>query len=93
MMNKKWTGVVAYLSWIGLVLAFVLGDRTGAKVHLNQALVLNLAGLVMNLLAWILPILGILTWVVFILWVMALVGAILEQEKKVPLLGEIVILK
>jgi uncharacterized membrane protein len=93
MMNKKWTGVVAYLSWIGLVLAFVLGDRTGAKVHLNQALVLNLAGLVMNLLAWILPILSILTWVVFILWVMALVGAILEQEKKVPLLGEIVILK
>ena len=86
MMNKKWTGVVAYLSWIGLVLAFVLGDRTGAKFHLNQALVLNL-------LAWILPILGILTWVVFILWVMALVGAILEQEKKVPLLGEIVILK
>jgi uncharacterized membrane protein len=93
MMNKKWTGVVAYLSWIGLVLAFVLGDRKGAKFHLNQALVLNLAGLVMNLLAWILPILSILTWVVFILWVMALVGAILEQEKKVPLLGEIVILK
>jgi uncharacterized membrane protein len=93
MLNKKWTGVVAYLSWIGLVLAFVLGDRKGAKFHLNQALVLNLAGLVMNLLAWILPILGILTWVVFILWVMALVGAILEQEKKVPLLGEIVILK
>lgn len=93
MLNKKWTGVVAYLSWIGLVLAFVLGDRRGAKFHLNQALVLNLAGLVMNLLAWILPILSILTWVVFILWVMALVGAILEQEKKVPLLGEIVILK
>ena len=93
MLNKKWTGVVAYLSWIGLVLAFVLGDRTGAKFHLNQALVLNLAGLVMNLLAWILPIRGILTWVVFILWVMALVGAILEQEEKVPLLGEVVILK
>ncbi len=92
-MNKKWTGIVAYLSWIGLVLAFVLGDRKGAKFHLNQALVLNLAGLAMNLVAWIVPILGILAWVIFILWAIALVGAILEQEKKVPLLGDIVILK
>ena len=42
-MDAKTTGIVAYITWIGLVLAFVLGDREGAKFHLNQALVI-LAG-------------------------------------------------
>ena len=44
-MDAKTTGIVAYITWIGLVLAFVLGDREGAKFHLNQALVIWLAGL------------------------------------------------
>ena len=37
-MDAKTTGIVAYITWIGLVLAFVLGDREGAKFHLNQYL-------------------------------------------------------
>lgn len=37
-MDKKTTGIVAYLTWIGLVIAFVAGDKEGAKFHLNQAL-------------------------------------------------------
>ena len=44
-MDAKTTGIVAYITWIGLVIAFVLGDREGAKFHLNQALVIWLAGL------------------------------------------------
>ena len=40
-MDAKTTGIVAYITWIGLVIAFVLGDREGAKFHLNQALVIN----------------------------------------------------
>ena len=43
-MDAKTTGIVAYITWIGLVIAFVLGDREGAKFHLNQALVIWLAG-------------------------------------------------
>jgi len=30
-MDKKTTGIVAYLTWIGLVIAFVAGDKEGAK--------------------------------------------------------------
>ena len=30
-MDAKTTGIVAYITWIGLVIAFVLGDREGAK--------------------------------------------------------------
>ena len=41
-MDAKTTGIVAYITWIGLVIAFVLGDREVAKFHLNQALVVSL---------------------------------------------------
>ena len=41
-MDKKVTGIVAYLSWIGLIIAFCAGDKEGAKFHLNQALVIFL---------------------------------------------------
>ena len=39
-MNKRTTDIVAYLTWIGLMVAFVAGDRHRSKFHLNQALVL-----------------------------------------------------
>ena len=39
-MNKRTTDIVAYLTWIGLIVAFVAGDRYRSKFHLNQALVL-----------------------------------------------------
>ena len=45
MMDSKTTGIVAYITWIGLLVALVAGDREGAKFHLNQALVIWLAGL------------------------------------------------
>ena len=43
MMDSKTTGIVAYITWIGLLVALVAGDREGAKFHLNQALVIWLA--------------------------------------------------
>ena len=64
-MDAKTTGIVAYITWIGLVIAFVLGDREGAKFHLNQALVI---------------------WMGFI-------TAVNGEEKAVPLLGQIRLLK
>ena len=40
-MNKKTTDIVAYLTWIGLVVAVLAGDRRNSRFHLNQALVLT----------------------------------------------------
>ena len=96
-MNKKITSVVAYLTWIGLIIAFVAGDKDGAKFHLNQALVIWLAGIILGLVA-VIPILG---WIVglvgsiflFVCWIMGLVYAIQEQEKEVPILGKFKLLK
>lgn len=92
-MDKKVTGIVAYLTWVGLILAFVLGDQKGAKFHLNQSLVLNLCSLVIGILSSIIGILGILNVVILILWIIGFVGAIQGKEKAVPLLGGIVLLK
>ena len=39
-MNKKTTGIIAYITWIGWIVAFCAGDKEGAKFHLNQALVI-----------------------------------------------------
>ena len=44
-MDKKMTGIVAYITLIGLILAFCIGDKEGAKFHINQALVVTLFGL------------------------------------------------
>ncbi len=84
-MNKKVTGIVAYLTWIGLIIAFIMGDREGAKFHLNQALVI----LLFSLLGMI-PLVGwIWSFFIFICWLIGLIAAIQDVEKPVPLLGRI----
>lgn len=92
-MDKKVTGIVAYITLIGWAIAYLVGDKEGAKFHLNQALVLALAELLLGIIAEIVPILGILGIVVFVLWVMGIVAAIQGKEKAVPLLGGNVLLK
>ena len=88
-MDTKTTSIVAYITWIGLLIAFCAGDREGAKFHLKQALVIFLFGL----LVWI-PCIGWI-WSIFMLvcWVMGLIAAINQEEKPVPLIGQIQLLK
>lgn len=88
-MDKKVTGIVAYLPWIGLIIAFCAGDKEGAKFHINQALVIFLFSLLscIPLIGWI--------WGIFMVvcWVMGLIYAIQEEEKEVPVIGKIRIIK
>ena len=71
------------------MIAFVAGDKEGAKFHLNQALVI----LLFSLLS-VIPCIGWL-WGIFMIvcWVMGLIAAINEEEKPVQLLGGIKLLK
>ena len=96
-MNKKVTGIVAYLTVIGLIIAFVAGDREGAKFHLNQALVLWIVGVIGGILGYI-PLIGTIITVVFsifclVCWILGLIHAIQEEEKPLPLIGSIQLLK
>ncbi len=88
-MDAKTTSIVAYLTWIGLLIAVLAGDKEGAKFHVNQALVI----LLFSLLS-IIPCIG-WVWGIFMVvcWVMGLIAAINQEEKEVPLIGKISIIK
>ena len=88
-MDAKTTSIVAYLTWIGLLIAVLAGDKEGAKFHVNQALVI----LLFSLLS-IIPCIG-WVWRIFMVvcWVMGLIAAINQEEKEVPLIGKIRIIK
>ena len=88
-MDAKTTSIVAYLSLIGLIIAFAAGDKEGAKFHLNQALVITLFSLL-----GVIPIIGTL-WSIFMIvcWILGLIAAINQEEKRVPLIGNIQIIK
>ena len=93
MMNKRTTDVVAYLTWVGLIIALVAGDRYESRFHLNQSLVIWLAGTVLGMVAWV-PLLGWLIGAVgglfcAVCWFIGIVNAIQGVEKEVPLLGQI----
>lgn len=91
-MNKRTTDIVAYLTWVGLIIAFVMGDREGSKFHLNQSLVIWLAGTLVGILSRV-PLVGWLIGVVggifcAVCWFIAIINALQGVEKEVPLLGQ-----
>ncbi len=96
-MDKKTTGIVGYLTWIGFLIAFLAGDKEGAKFHLNQSLVIWLGYICAGVFNWI-PLIGWLFSLVayiflFVCLILGLMYAIKEQETEVPLIGQIKILK
>ena len=83
--SRKATGVLAYITWIGFLIAYFAGDREGAKFHLNQGLVLNLFSLLGAI-----PLLGkIWSIFIFVCMVIGIINASQEQEKELPLIGSI----
>ena len=80
-MDKKMTGIVAYITWFGLIIALVAGDKEGAKFHINQSLAIWLVGTVGGFI----PIVNIFVAILcLVCWVMGLIYAIQEVEKEVP---------
>lgn len=88
-------GIIAYLTIIGLIVAFVMNnDKKSpfATYHIRQSLGLLVTGLALSLvniipiLGWIVSILG--TFVLIYMWIMGLVNAANGEEKPVPILGE-----
>jgi len=89
MMDKRMTSIVAYITWIGLIIALVAGDKEGAKFHMNQSLVIWLVGTIGGFL----PLINIVTGLLcLVCWVLGLIYAIQQVEKEVPLLGRIKLL-
>lgn len=95
-MDKKVTGILAYISLIGWLIAYLAGDKEGAKFHLNQGLVLDIAAIIVSALSRI-PIVsivaGLLSIAILVLMIMGIIYAAKEEDKELPLVGAIKILK
>ena len=87
-LTAKATGILGYISIVFWLVAYAIGDKEGAKFHLNQALVINLA-----MMLCVIPVIGWI-WAIYMLyaWIAGLVYAIKEEEKEVWLLGTIKLL-
>lgn len=100
-MNKKVTAIVSYLAPIGWLIAYLAGDKEGAKFHLNQSLVLWIASIVLQVFGFALsyiPVIGaIVRWalsiIIMVFWILGLVYACQDKEQELPVLGSIKILK
>ena len=89
MMTKKMTSIIAYITWIGLIIALVAGDKEGAKFHINQSLVIWLVGTVGGFI----PLINLVTGIFcLICWVLGLIYAVEQVEKEVPIIGRIKLL-
>lgn len=96
-MSKKATGIVAYIGWIGWIIAICAGDKENAKVQLNNALILNLAWIISGIIT-VIPFIGlivgcILDIALLVFWIMGLISAIQDTDKELPLIGGIKIIK
>jgi len=89
----KTTAIISYITLIGLIIAFVMNSskkNAFASFHIRQMLGITLLSLVngfviarFSSIASMVISIGLL-----VLWVIALIGAVNGQEKKIPLLGD-----
>jgi uncharacterized membrane protein len=88
----------AVLSYLGIfILVPLLSEEAKkspfAQFHLNQGLVLLIAGVVGNVFFWI-PLFGWAAAVgLFVIWLMGLIGALQGEMRRVPLLGNFELIK
>lgn len=86
--KEKSTGIIAYVTIIGLIIAFIQNQELKSEYvnfHVRQMIGLALIGIAVS---WI-PFLG---WIValgiIVFWIIGLMGAINGERKPVPLVGE-----
>ena len=86
--NGKNVAIISYITIIGWVIALIMNqDKKKTELgsfHIRQTLLIFIIGI---LASWI-PIVGwVVSILVFILWIIGLIGAIKGEKKLVPLIG------
>ncbi len=91
----KQIGVIAYLTVIGLIAAFIMNMEKNspfAKFHIRQMLGLFVTGLALGFVSWI-PFIGWFLAIVgffaaIYMWIMGLMSAVNGEMKPLPFLGD-----
>ncbi len=93
--DGKTLGIISYLTWIGLLIAFIKNRDVKSpfvNFHIRQNLGLFIVGILAGLLRFIPAIGGIAVYIVFtllfIFWIIGLIGAIGGKTTAVPVLGD-----
>lgn len=93
--DARTVAVIAYLTIIGLIIAFLLNNEKKdafASYHIKQSLGLTVASLalfvigMLPILGWIISFLGSI--LLLVLWIMGLINAANHKKEPVPLLGK-----
>lgn len=91
--NIKLFSVISYITWIGWIIAFVFGDRNDRilKQHLNQALALNIVGILVSTGNRIGGIIGyaagIIAMFAFAFTIWGIVRAVKMSDEPLPFVG------
>lgn len=87
-MDSKTRGIVAYITLIGWIVAIATNSPKDehSSFHIRQMLGLFLGSLVCSFI----PFVNFVAWIFWmVLWIIALVGAVNNERKEVPLLGSL----
>jgi len=91
--HTKLFSVISYITWIGWIIAFVLGDRGDRvlKQHLNQALALNIVGILVSAGSRIGGVIGfaagIISIIALIFTIWGIVRAVKMSAEPLPFIG------
>ncbi len=97
--NKKLYCVLSYFFILWLVGLIQMPNDPDVRFHVNQGIVLSIAAAIVSVLGSVIPILG---WfiiapvggiAVLVLAIMGIINAVNNQQKELPLIGKIKILK
>ena len=93
--HTKLYSVISYITWVGWIISFILHDRRDmlTRTHLNQALILNVLSIGVNLLNRIGGLFGtiasVIGLVLFVFWVWGLIRAVKGSDEPLPFIGDI----
>ncbi|RIJ47218.1 YtxH domain-containing protein [Maribellus luteus] len=88
-MDGKTKAIVAHIYWIGWVIALILNSSD--KDELTSFYIRQLLGLfLLSLVLMFIPIIGWLAnIIIFVFWIISLIGAINGEQKLVPVVGKL----
>lgn len=90
----KTMAIVSYLWWVGLLIAFIVNlnkHNPFTSFHVRQALGLNLSLIITGLISKYISgtVGGILSFIIFIFFILGILYAIQGKEKTVPAIGDL----